>query len=485
MVQNSYMILPDMKDPSVNAVLTTGIYCRANCGGRPLASNRVEYSSQWAAEAAGFRPCLRCRPDRRVNTIIDADTPEIIQQALSLISHGDMDGGNTTGLASKIGVSGRHLSRLFDRHIGASPSQVAQSRRAHFARRLLDETDLTMGDIAFASGFQSVRQMNRVMSKTFSFTPLALRKKRRLRDRLVVDGGLRIRLACPPAYDFRFMLNYLEPRLIPGVEAISNGVYRRVTSNCGYPGVIEVKSGDSDDHLELVAHLPTYAGLLNDVSRIQSLFGLSVDTSTGYEALIGDELFGPLVRSTARLTHVGAWDRFETSIRIIIGQQISVAAASRLSGRIAREFGEPVPGLSEFGLSHLFPSPSELATADLKHIGMPESRICTITEFSRAVADGKIDLYSHDELPVLLSRLEQSPGVGPWTSNLIALRVHGQMDAFPAGDIGLQRAAGKLAGRDRVSGKELEAIAEQWRPWRGLAAITLWMTHGQLRSNQT
>jgi len=337
---------------------------------------------------------------------------------------------------------------------------------------------MKMGEVAFASGFQNVRQMNRVMLATFQFTPTQLRNKRRVDDRLVTDGGLKLRLPTPDGYDFETVVNFLEPRLIPGVESISEGIYRRITDNCGFPGVIEVQHNNGGDHLELTAHLSTYAGLLNDVGRVHSLLGLSIDTSDAYDALAGDELIGPLVRASERLPYIGPWDRFETSIRIIVGQQVSVSAASQLAGKLAQQFGRTVPGLGEYGLSHLFPTVSELALADMADFGMPTSRIRTITEFSRAVAEGVVDLYSHDELPELLTQLECVPGVGPWTSGLIALRVFGHMEAFPAGDIGLQRAAGRLVGRDRVSGDELEAMSERWRPWRGLAASVLWMTQG-------
>ncbi|NQW17442.1 MAG: DNA-3-methyladenine glycosylase 2 family protein [Chloroflexi bacterium] len=479
------MNIPELGDRAVNAVFTTGIYCRAGCAGRPLPINRAEYRSVFAAEAAGFRACLRCRPDRRANPLIDGDTPEIVRQALALISEGQMDGDSSHALATKIGVSGRHLARLFERHIGATPAQVAQSRRAHFARRLLDETDLKMGELAFASGFQSVRQLNRVMMAIFQFTPSELRSKRRRDDRLVLDGGMRLRLPIPCGYDFNGMLKFLGPRLIPGVESISDGVYRRITDNCGFPGVIEVKQGGGEDQLELVAHLPTYAGLLNDVGRVQSLLGLSLDTSLAHEVLAEDELIGPLVRASARLPFVGAWDRFETSIRIIVGQQISVKAASQIAGQLARQFGSPVAGLGDYGLTHIFPTPLELAAEDLSDFGMPGARIRTITEFSRCVADGELDLYSHDELPLLLTKLERIPGVGPWTANLIALRVFGQPDAFPSGDTGLQRAAGHLVGRDRIPGDELLGIAEQWRPWRGMAATVMWMTQGETETSST
>ena len=473
------MIIPELAEREVNAVFTTGIYCRSGCSGRPKPANRAAYPSAVAAQAAGFRPCLVCRPDRRDDVLIDSATPEVVRQALLLIADGFMDNNTAAALGRRIGISPRHLNRLFEDHIGATPALIAQSRRAHFARRLLDETNLTISDISSASGFRSIRQMNRVVRQVFRFTPSELRRKRRKTDRLVVDGGLRLRIPTPSGFDFAAVLEYLAPRAIPGVESVVDGVYRRVTNTCGFPGVIEVSagSGPGGPGLELIAHLPSFTGLLGDVARCRSLFGLDVDISQAREDLAGDPVLAPLVSSRPGLTLPGSWDRFETSIRIILGQQVTVRGASTLAGRIARELGIPVPGLKEIGLGFLFPSAHRLAEADIDEMGLPRARALAIHSFAVAVADGSLDLYDHSELPGLLVRLQQFPGIGPWTANMLAMRVFGHMDAFPSSDLGLRNAVANLAPPGSTAGETVEKTAQHWRPWRALAFNYLLRTH--------
>ncbi len=463
------MSLIEIGERQVTGVFTTGIYCRAGCGGRPKLSNTALYQSAVAAQAAGFRPCLSCRPDRRADVLIDGTTPEVVRQALMLINDGFMDQNTSDVMGRRLGISSRHLNRLFEDYLGATPTLIAQSRRAHFARRLLDETDLTITDISSASGFRSVRQMNRVMLGVFHFTPKELRKKRRKADRLVVDGGLRLRIPCPPEFDFAAILRYMDARAIPGVESVADGVYRRVTNTCGYPGVIEVSAGDDGTGLELVAHLPEFTGLLDDVARCRNLFGLDVDYSEARKHLGKDPLLARLFNSQPGLTIPGSWDRFETSIRIILGQQVTVRGASTIAGRIASELGVPVPGLVEIDLGFLFPSANRLAESDLTEIGIPKARALAIKSFSGAVADGSLDLYDHSELPALLSLLQEYPGIGPWTASMLAMRVFGHMDAFPLGDMGLRKAFAGLLPSGSAPRGVIEEAARSWRPWRSLA----------------
>ncbi len=463
------MSLIELREREVNAVFTTGIYCRAGCSGRPKRSNTAPYPTAMAAQAAGFRPCLSCRPDRRPEVLIDGATPEVVRQALMLITDGFMDGNTTDVMGRRLGISARHLNRLFEDHIGATPTLVAQSRRAHFARRLLDETNLSVTDISDASGFRSVRQMNRVMLSVFHFTPTELRKKRRKTDRLVVDGGLRLRVPCPGEFDFAAVLEYLEPRVAPGVESVTDGAYRRVTDNCGCPGVIEVSTGQDETGLELVAHLSSFRGLQGDVARCRSLFGMDVDISAARSDLAKDPLLGPLVSSRPGLTILGSWDRFETAIRMILGQQVTVKGASTLAGRITSELGVPVPGFDQIGLGYLFPSAERLAAADLSEVGIPRTRSLAIRSFAGAVADGSLDLYDHSELPDLIARLRTLPGIGPWTANMLAMRVFGYMDAFPSSDLGLRNAFANLSSNGAPSEKGLEETALSWSPWRALA----------------
>jgi AraC family transcriptional regulator of adaptative response / DNA-3-methyladenine glycosylase II len=462
--------------PTINGVRTTGIYCRDGCTAKPLSRNVTPFSSPVAAEAAGFRPCLRCRPDR-LPPLVDGDSDALVGRALLLIADGALDEASEDALGKRLGVSARHLRRLFHERVGATPAFVARSRRAHFARRLLDETDLPMFDVAFTSGFASVRQMNRVMRSVFHFTPTELREKRRRTDRLVADGGIRLRIPHHGPLAFADVLAYLRPRAIPGVEVIDDGVYRRTITACGEPGVIEVSPADDGRHLVVVAHLPTLGALIDDVARCRRLFGLDRPAAAD-TPLARDPILGDAVRARPGLRVPGAWDPFETAVRVMLGQQVSVAGATTLAGRLVQELGSAVPGLGRMGLSHLFPPAARVADAGLdrlQRVGMPAARAHAIGEFARAYAEERVRLDPAARLEDTVRALEALPGIGPWTAQLIALRACGQPDAFPGGDLGLRRSAARLVGAPAaLSQIDLDRIAEAWSPHRALAAMHLW-----------
>lgn len=468
---------PEAPRRGFNAVRTTGIYCRDGCAGRPRAHNVTRYASAVAAEAAGYRPCLLCRPDRLPDSTRTAAGPhELVERALILIADGALDDATEDGLARRLGVTGRHLRRLFAETVGATPAFVARSRRAHFARRLLDETDLRIGEVAAAAGFASVRQMNRVVLDVFRFTPSELRGRRRERDRLAADGGLRLRVPFEGDLAFERLLAYLAPRAIPGVERIEGGVYRRTTSTHGEPGAIEVSRTD-DRHLLVVAHLPAWTSLIDDVARIRRLFGLD-QRGAAQTPLAEDPLLAPLVEGVPGLRVPGAWDPFETAVRVLLGQQVTVRGATSLAGRLVEALGEPVRGLDVLGLTHVFPSAVTVAEASLERlrsIGLPTARAGALRDFARAYADERVRLdgaVPHEEAVTALIAL---PGIGAWTAEMIALRAIGLRDAFPAGDLGLRRNAARLLGEPApLDTRTLEGLAERWRPHRALAALYLW-----------
>lgn len=461
---------------AVTGVHTTGIYCRPTCSGRPLERNTSQYRSAVAAEAAGFRPCLRCRPDR-LPPAMDGDCGSLVGRALTLIAEGELDNASEDALAGRLGLTGRHLRRLFNERVGATPALVARSRRAHFARRLLDETDLPVSQIAFAAGFTSVRQMNRVMADVFRFTPAALRAKRRDADRLVADGGLPLHVPFEGPLAFADALRHKAARAIPGVERVDGGVYRRTVSSCGNPGVIEVSEAGDGRHLRVVTHIPTLLLLIDDVARVRRVFGLDRPCAAG-SPLADDPLLAPLVRRRPGLRVPGAWDPFETSVRVILGQQVSVAAATTLAGRLAQEFGTPVAGLGAMGLSHVFPAAAriaELRVERLRGIGLTAARAESLRSFARAYADEQVRLDAGVTLEALSETLAALPGIGPWTIEMIAMQAIGHSDAFPAGDLGLRRAAAALRGDTApLDARELAAMSEAWRPHRSLAAMLLW-----------
>lgn len=459
----------------IQGVKTTGIYCRADCGARPKAENVQPMRNSIAALAQGFRPCLVCRPDRLPDFGMDATASEITQ-AIRLIAEGFLDDANTEQLAQRVGYSARQLVRLFERHIGASPDFVARARRAHLARRMLDESDLSITKIAFAAGFSSLRQMNRVVHELFGFSPTQLRSKRSRKSRLdALDGGLRLRVPFDGTASHQQMIEYLGARAIPGVEIVEDGCYKRTMNTCGHPGVIEVRVAESSGHLETTLHLATFGSILDQIERVRSLFGLNVDNSRAIAFLRKDELLGPVIRKNPDWQLPGVWDRFETSIRIIVGQQVSVTGASALTGHLAERFGQSIDAPLPGSLRNLFPSASDLSKAKLEKLGMPQARANTIKNFASAVTCGEIDLTSCAPLGDTVASLEQLPGIGPWTSHFIAGRVMRHQDAFPASDLGLRKAVATLFHKSKpVSVAKLEEIANSWRPYRFVAAAYLW-----------
>ncbi len=432
------------------------------------------------AESAGYRPCLRCRPDR-LPPYVDSDATGIVARAIGLISEGALDSAGEDVLASRLGISARHLRRLFIERIGATPSHVARTRRAHFARRLLDESDLQVSEIAFAAGFASVRQMNRVMLDIFHFTPSELRSRRRNADRLVADGGLAVRVPYRGPLLFREMLAHRAARAIQGVEVVEGNVYRRTIDVCGYPGVVEVSDEADGRHLRLVAHLPSLGTMIHEVERCRRLFGL--DRPAGGETfLLNDPVLGSAVARNPGVRVAGSWDPFETAIRIILGQQVSVAGATTLSGRLVRALGRPVPGLGPMGLSHLFPAAdviAEISVSRLAELGLTRARAESIRAFSWAWAAGEVRFDAGQDIDRLVGGLCELPGIGPWTAHMIALRAAGHPDAFPGSDLGLLRAAGAFCGVEGTARQRwLEERSAAWRPNRSLAATYLWSAQG-------
>ncbi len=477
----------------VEAVATTGIYCRAECSATPLAHNTARYPSSVAAEAAGYRPCLRCRPERRAGSLTGLDVPEPVAAALLRITDGYLDDHDEQALAAHVGYSARHLRRLFELHIGATPSAIARSRRAHFARRLIDETDLPFDAIGRAAGFGGPRQLHRAMTSIFGFTPSQLRSKRRRGQRPGIDGGLVLSAPYMAPFDFSTFLAHQASRAIPGVESV-NGTYARSISVCGHAGIAEVVDATDGEHLRLRLHLPTYDSIIDDVHRARTLLGTDVDPDRP-SALNDDPVIGPLMRAAPGLRVPRSWDRFETVIRIVAGQQVSVAAASTLCGRIAQRLGVPIDVADDTSTetvrhrasrppnrrsstcpTHLFPSAAALADAGalrLHGLGFTQRRIDTIVGVARAVSGGDLDLEAAHSLDDTVAQLCELEGIGPWSAHLIAMRVFGHDDAFPASDLGLRRAFEHLTGQP-CSARELQARAESWRPCRSWAAQHLW-----------
>jgi AraC family transcriptional regulator of adaptative response / DNA-3-methyladenine glycosylase II len=418
-----------------SAVVTTGIYCRPGCGARPLAHNVRLFDHPAAAEAAGFRACHRCRP-YRIAGLVSSSAPELVCEAVQRVIMGALDdGGTEAALAQQVGVSARHLRRLFLHHLGATPDQLARSRRAHFARRLLDDTELTVLDIAFASGFGSLRQFNRSMREVFAASPTDLRDRRRRADRLAADGGLALRLPTLPGYRWDAMCAFLAARRVPGVEAVSDCTYRRTITVAGAPGLLEVSPGDRD-WLLLRVHLPYWEGLIHVVECVSQLLGTERDESVGVAALSGDPVLAPLVAERPGLAVPGAWNPFELEVWTVLSGHPD---RDRLLEALVTSFGIPVPGLPD-GLTHTFPDTAAVADGNLAALGFPEAEAVAIT------------------------RLAAGSG---GNSSYVAFRT-GRRDAFPREDPALQAALTDLG---------LAGPAIAWQPWLALAGAYL-IAHG-------
>jgi AraC family transcriptional regulator of adaptative response / DNA-3-methyladenine glycosylase II len=448
------------------AVTTTRIYCRPICPARAPKDEHVRYfPTAAAAEAAGFRPCLRCRPESSPGTPAWLGTSGVVSRGLRLIAEGALDGGDVEALAARLGVTGRHLRRLFVEHLGATPLGVALTRRAHFAKKLLDETSLPMADEAEAAGFGSVRRFNGHMRRTYARTPTALRRLARQRAEAGGDR-YRLRLTYRPPYDWNAVLAFLAARATPGVERVDEGRYRRTIELNGRAGVVEVSQAAGGCALALDVRFPETRALLTIVEGVRRVFDLGADPAVIAEHLGTDALLAPVLARHAGLRTPGAWDGFEIAVRAVLGQQVSVRAATTLAGRVASQFGAAVE-LGD-GLTRLFPPPDRLAAAPLERLGIIASRAQTIRTLSRLVVDGAISFRGCGDPVRIATALQEIPGIGRWTAEYIAMRAFGEPDAFLSGDLVLRRIAGNCTPR------ALDAKAESWRPWRAYAVMLMW-----------
>jgi AraC family transcriptional regulator, regulatory protein of adaptative response / DNA-3-methyladenine glycosylase II len=448
-------------------VVTTGVYCRPICPVRPAKFENTRYfACAAAAEAAGFRPCMRCRPETAPGTPAWMGTSAIVSRAMRLISEGALDGGDVEALASRVGVGGRQLRRLFGEHLGASPADIARARRVHFARKLIDETDLPFREVAASAGFQSVRQFNHSMRATFRKSPRTLREKRKSNPG--AGTGLVLRLPFRPPLDWTALVDFLSARATSGVEVVTSESNRRTVSVGEKPGFIEVRPAPGNAHLVLTAHLPEYDGLLDVVGRVRRVFDLDSDPVEVERHLRKSADLRDRVAHSPGLRVPGAWHPFELAVRAILGQQVTVRGATTLAGRLAGEFGEAVDCGPD--LVRLFPTARALERAAIERIGVPKSRADALRALARSATAGDLD-FSNGRNDVV-ERLCSIPGVGPWTAEYVAMRALGEPDAFPASDLGVRRALGK--SKHPVSTKEAERRAEAWRPWRSYAVLHLW-----------
>ncbi len=454
-------------------VKTTGIYCRPICPARtPKPQNMTFYPTAAAAQAAGYRPCLRCRPDASPDLGAWRGTSNTVSRALALIEGGAMDNGDVDALAVRLGVGERQLRRLFRQHLGASPVSVAQTRRVLLAKQLIQETRLPMGEVALASGFGSVRRFNETFQQLFGRPPGDLRRTRQAE--VPAADGITVRLPYKPPYDWTAMIAFLSARAIPGVERVEPRRYARTLTIGGQRGVVIV-TPRKDDALSAEIHFPDMRALPAVIARIRRVFDLSADPTLIGAHLSLDPALAPLVAARPGLRAPGAWDGFELAVRAILGQQITVTAARNLAAKLVAVYGEPItdPAAAALWLTLVFPSPERLIGEDIAALGMPRSRGAALEALARKVAGDPTIFTQRADLASAIAALKALPGVGEWTAQYIALRELREPDAFPQADIGLMRAMADAAGV-RPTADQLLARSAVWRPWRAYAAQHLW-----------
>ncbi len=442
------------------------VYCRSICPAPTAKEKNVRYFPTAAAAAeAGFRPCLRCRPECSPGTPAWLGTSNTVSRALRLIGESGLEESGVEGLAEKLGVGSRHLRRLFLKHLGASPSAVANTRRLHFAKKLIDDTRLPMNQVALASGFGCVRRFNAAIRTVYKRTPTQIRHIARQRAAQPENQYL-FRLRYRPPYDWNGMLVFLAARATPGCEAVEHGTYRRSISLNGSDGYFEVSLDKDNDALAVRVEFGDPRSLFFIIERIRAMFDLNADWAAIVPSLRADPVLGRRVEAKPGLRVPGSWSGFELATRAVLGQQISVKGATTLAGRIVRAFGQPIS--SGNNLTHLFPTPETLAEADLTRVGLTKGRAATIRALAQAVGRKQINFEGILDSDEFLQHLCEIPGIGAWTAQYVAMRALGEPDAFPSGDVGLLHALSLRSHR------ELEQRAEAWRPWRAYAVMYLW-----------
>ncbi len=443
-------------------VSTTGIYCRTVCTAKTPRRDRCTfYPSAAAAEHAGFRPCLRCRPELAPgNARIDA-VSRLAAAVADRIEDGDTTDLSFSEIAAELGVSDRHLRRVVEREFGVTPIELAQTQRLLLAKRLLTDTDMSVIDVAFASGFSSLRRFNALFKERYRLNPTDLRKSRTTE---VQRESFFCELAYRPPFDWNSLLDFLGRRTVGGVEAVDGNRYLRTVSIGKYTGWIAVAPMDEKPALKVEISTSLAPALRQVLARVKRLFDLTAAPSVIAERL------GDLASAHPGLRVPGAFDGFEVAVRAILGQQVSVKAATTLAGRFSQAFGAPIETKFE-ALNRLTPTPQTVASLKVENLttlGILETRARSIQALAGAVAAGELTLEPRADVEATIEKLLSLPGIGDWTAQYIGMRALAWPDAFPHGDLGI------VTALNQTNKKRVLELAEAWRPWRAYAAMHLW-----------
>ncbi|MFC5179171.1 AlkA N-terminal domain-containing protein [Nocardioides taihuensis] len=461
------------------AVRTTGIYCRPSCPARtPAPANVSFHPSAASAQGAGYRACKRCLPDATPGSPDWDVAADVAGRAMRLISDGVVDREGVPGLAAHLGYTPRHLTRLLTAELGAGPLALARARRAQTARVLIETTDLTYADVAFAAGFSSVRQFNDTVREVYATTPSELRGHRSAEGPGAAGTSITMRLAVRTPYAADALLDFLAHHVVPGVEAVGPGWYARTLDLPHGPGTVrlDLAAAQSTTPGE-TAFVPATFELtdLRDttaaVERARRLLDADCDPVAVDAHFAGDPVVGPLVRRHPGLRVPGQVDGDEVAVRTVLGQQVSVAGARTVAGRLVAAHGRPV-GSAVPGLTHLFPDAATLADVDPEALPMPRARGRALVALAERLADGSIALDRGRDRAAVRDALLALPGIGPWTADYVAMRALGHPDVFLPTDLGVRNALVGL-GHDPAL---VVAAAEEWSPWRSYALLHLWQT---------
>ncbi|WP_321392397.1 DNA-3-methyladenine glycosylase 2 family protein [Emcibacter sp.] len=452
------------------AVMTTGIFCRPVCPARPPKKENCSFlPSAGAAMAAGFRPCLRCRPEVSPELPGWRGTASTVTKALRMINDGALNEGSVEDLADRVGLGSRHLRRLFDQHLGASPKEIADTRRLLFAKQLITETSLPLTEVALAAGYNSLRRFNDAFHTCYKKAPRDMRRGKQ--SDTGEDGGLQLTLRYTPPYSWFWIRNYFKGRTLKNIENITDTSYQRSFELNGRGGYFTAKHLPDQSAFRISIFYPEISHLAPIVGRIRQLFDLDCNIQSVNDYLRQDPRLDDTVSRNPGIRIPGCWDPFELSIRAILGQQVSVEGGTTLTSRLVRKLGRPLVG-APANLSLIFPRPEDVAGADLSDIGIPKSRQDVLKLFSAKVADDPDFLFRPSQLDELIQSLCALKGIGPWTANYIAMRGLREPDAFPVSDLGLIKALDLQ--ESKKARLEMLQIAENWRPFRAYATMYLW-----------
>jgi AraC family transcriptional regulator of adaptative response / DNA-3-methyladenine glycosylase II len=460
------------------AVTTTGIYCRPICPARLAAATRCRFFLRALdAERAGFRACFRCRPELAPGLAQVDSASRLVGQAMARIDAGYLNEHSVDELATTLGVTARHLRRALLGELGATPVALAQARRLALSKQLLQDTALPVSDIAFSAGFASLRRFNALFSRCYGCAPSALRK----RPGPAPSEALSLHLEYRPPLDWPAVLAFLGKRAIPGVEAVRAGSYRRYVEVGRHSGWLEVSQDGQRAALLARLSLSLLPAVLEVTARLRAWFDLDAQPAIVGDHLAGDPILGPLLRRQPGLRLLGAFDGFEMAVRAVVGQRISVSAATTVCGRLVARFGDGAERRAPSGESgQLWPRPETLAeqpVAALQALGLPAKRAQTLIALSRAVALEQVRLVPGGDPLETEAALRRIPGIGPWTAQILAMRALKWPDAFPASDLGVLRALGV------TSPAAAEARASAWRPWRSYAVMHLWSAAATIKED--